>query len=282
MKIYVLTFTDVQTNEKQVEVYPTLKLAQIHRKGKIDDAIAKSNIPDLIGDESDYMCYVKDVCEATIEISYVSFHDFIAHKIVEYYCNERIEARLYYDIIYDVVCGFKTSEYPDIDNKSEVYLFISTKLHDAMALSACRRLTRGVGLSFENFNKVVGYLQKKVGNYDLARIINGEMIAHYQIQYDNDNPNEPLFNHKKVWAFSSTLWGGANFSPDFEFRLFEKYDDAADALIEKKKKVYDDFRSCYDEDDIFELSKDEPNPTEYRIYNSDDVWDGKVEARYIE
>ena len=236
MKVHVLTLTDVQTNEKHVEVYPTLKLAQIYMKGKRDDAIAASNTPDLIVDESDYRCYVKDVCEITIDEVEMNWHDLIAHKIVEHYCNNKVEARLYYDVIYDVVCGFKTNEYPDIDNNNEVELFIYNKLHDTMACSAAKRLTRGVGLSFENFNKVVVYLQKRVGFYDLAKIINGETISQYQIQYNNDHPNEPLFNHKKVWAFSSNWWGGGHFSPDFKFRLFEKYDDAADVLIAEKEK----------------------------------------------
>lgn len=285
MKIYVLTFTDVQTNEKQVEVYPTLKLAQIHMRGKVDDAIAASNTLDLIVDESDYRCYVKDVCEITIDEVEMNWHDLIAHKIVEHICESYAEANLYYDVIYNAVCGFETSEYPDIDNNCDVNMFICNKLRNTMSFAATKKLTEGVKLSYEKFNKVVGYLHDNLDICHLAKIINGKMIAQYQIQYNNDHPNEPLFNHKKVWAFSSNWWGGAHFSPDFKFRLFEKYDDAADALIEEKKKVYDDFRFFYGNDEIIETSIQDPNSTEYEIYekkNHDDAWVGKVEVRYIE
>jgi len=285
MKLYVLTFTNVHNNNKQVEVYPTLKLAQIHMKGKCDDAIAESSTFDLIINEDDYGCYVKDVCNITIDGVEMSFHDFIAHKIVEHYCEKIEEARLYYDVIYNMVCEFKTSDYPNIDHYSEVEMFIFNDLHNTASFAAAKKLTNGVGLSFEKLNRVVDYLNDNLDICDLAKIINGEMITQYKIQYDNDNPNEPLFNHKKVWAFSSKLWGGAHFSPDFEFRLFEKYDDAADALIEEKKKVYDHFRSYYAEDEIIETSNENANSTEYKIYekeNHDDAWVGKVEVRYIE
>lgn len=286
MKIYVLTFTDVKNNNKQVEVYPTLKLAQIHMRGKVDDAIAATtNNPDLIVHEDDYGCLVEHVCDITIDEVEVSFHDFIAHKIVEHICNSYTEANLYYDVIYNVVCGFETNEYPDIDDYEGVQIFIDYKLHSTMSCAATKKLTNGLGLSFENFNKVQNYLHNNVDICHLAKIINGGMIAQYQIQYDNDNPNDPLFKHKKVWAFSSNWFGGAHFSPDFKFRLFEKYDDAADALIAEKKKVYDDFRYFYVEDEIFEMSIEDTNLTEYKIYenkNHDDVWNGKVEVRYIE
>lgn len=285
MKLYVLTFTNVQTSEKQVEIYPTFRLAQIYMKGKLDDVIAASNNPDLIVEEDDCGCYVKDVCEITIDEVEVSFHDFIAHKIVEHICNSYIEADLYYDVIYDVVCGFETSEYPDIDDYSEVEIFINNNLHNTMAYSAAKKLTSGVECSYEKFHKVVSYLHDNVDICHLAKISNGEMIAQYQIKYDIDHPNETLFKHKKVWAFESKWLGGEHFSPDFAFRLFEKYDDAADALIDEKKKVYDNFRFVYDEDEIFEMSAEDANSTEYTIYdkkNSDDVWEGKVEVRYIE
>lgn len=285
MKLYILTFTNVQNNDKQVEIYPTFRLAQIYMKGKLDDAIAAANNPDLIIEENDYGCYIKDVCEITIDEVEMSWHDFIAHKIVEHYCENVVEASLYYDVIYDAVCGFEAAEYPDIDDYSEVEIFINNKLHNTMAYSAAKKLTSGVGLSYEKFNKVVSYLHDSVGLCHLAKISNGEMIAQYQIKYDIDHPNETLFKHKKVWAFESKWLGGGHFSPDFAFRLFEKYDDAADALIAEKEKVYDNFRLVYDEDEIFEMSAEDANSTEYTIYdkkNSDDVWEGKVEVRYIE
>lgn len=285
MKLYVLTLTDVQTNEKQVEVYPTLKLAQISMKGKRDDAIATSNILDPIVNEDDYGCYVQNTCEITIDEAEMDFHSFIAHKIVEHYCEKVEEAILYYDVIYNMVCGFKTSDYPNIDNDSEVEMFIFNDFHNTTSFAAAKKLTNGVGLSCEKFNKVVDYLNDNLGLCDLAKIINGEMITQYQIQYNNDHPNEPLFNQKKVWAFSSNWWGGAHFSPDFKFRLFEKDDDAVSALIAEKKKVYEEFRYFYDADEIMESSIEDTNLTEYKIYekkNHDDVWNGKVEVRYIE
>lgn len=286
MKIYVLTFTNIQNNDKQVEVYPTLKLAQIHMKGKVDDAIAQSNTPDLIADENDYMCYVKDVCEATIEISYVSFHDFIAHKIVEHYCENVVEASLYYDVIYDVVCGFETSEYPDIDDYESVQRFIDHKLHNTMSFAAAKKLTSGIGLSYEKFNKVVSYLHDNVGLCHLAKISNGEMITQYQIKYDIDHPKEPLFKLKKVWAFSSCMYGGGSFSPDyFEFRLFDKYDDAFDALVAKKNDISAEFALIYGKSDVVEDLFEDPNSTTYKVYekeNHDDLWVGNVETKYIE
>ena len=288
MKLYVLTFTDVQTNEKQVEVYPTLKLAQIHMRGKVDDAIAATtNNPDLHVGKNDYRCYIKDVCEITIDEVEVSFHDFIAHKITEHVCNSYTEANLYYDVIYNVVCGFETSEYPDIDNNCDVNKFICNKLRDTMSFAATKRLTESVKISYEKFNKVVSYLHDNLDICHLAKIINGEMITQYQIQYDSENPTETLFNHKKVWAFSSNWLGGAHYSPDFKFRLFEKYDDAADALIAEKENVYQDFRYFYGKDEIIKLSIEDTNAnsTEYEIYekeNHDDAWVGKVEVRYIE
>lgn len=285
MKIFILTFTDVQTNEKRVEVYPTMKLAQIYMKGKRDDAIAESNNLDLIVDENDYGCYIKDVCEITIDEVEMSLHDFIAHKIVEHYCEKVVEASLYYDVIYNIVSDYNTEEYPNIDNDDDVARFINHKLLNTMAYTAAKRLTKDVGLSYEKFNKVVSYLHNYVGICHLAKIINGEMITQYQIKYDIDHPKEPLFKHKKVWAFSSKWLGGGNFSPSFAFRLFEKYEDAADALIDEKKKVYNDFRLVYDEDAICETSIEDANSTEYTIFDkktSDDVWKGKVEVRYIE
>lgn len=285
MKIYVLTFTDVQTTEKQVEVYPTFHLAKIYMKGKVDDAIAASNTPDLIIDETDYMCYVKDVCVITIDEVEMNWHDFIAHKIVEHICNTNKGANLYYDVIYNVVCGFETSEYPDIDNNFDVIMFTCNKLRNTMSFAATKKLTNGVEISYEKFNKVVSYLHDNVDICHLAKIINGEMIAKYQIQYDNDNPNEPLFKHKKVWAFSSKLCGGAHFIPDYSFRLFENREDAIDALISKKNDIKKDFIGYYDEDELSVFSVEKSNSTEYVICekeHNDDLWEGKVEVRYIE
>lgn len=285
MKLYVLAFKNLQNNDKQIEVYPTLKLAQIHMRGKVDDAIAKFKNYDIIVVENDYGCDVKHVCESTIDEVEVSFHEFIAHKIVEHYCENVAEASPYYDVIYDIVDGFQTNEYPNIDNYEGVQMFIDYQVHNTMTIAAAKKLTNGVGLSFEKFNKVVHYLYDNVDNLHLAKIINGEMIVQYQNQYDNDNPDEPLFKNKKVWAFSSNWWGGAHFSPDFKFRLFEKYDDAVDALIVEKNKVYADFRNFYDEDEISEMSFEDTNSSKYEIYDKkyhDDYWVGKVEVRYIE
>jgi len=285
MKIYILTSTNLKTNEKRIEVYPTLKLAQIYMKSKRDDAIASSNILDLIVNEDNYGCYVKDVCDITIDEVEVSFHDFIAHKIVEHICNRYTEANLYYDVIYNAVCGFETSEYPDIDNNSDVSKFICNKLRNTMSFAATKKLTESVKLSYEKFNKVVGYIHDNIDICHLAKIINGEMITQYQIQYDSENPTETLFNHKKVWALSSCMYGGAHYFPNFTFRLFEKYDDAADALIAEKEKVYQDFRYFYGEDEIIESSTENANSTEYEISekeNHDDAWVGKVEVKYIE
>ena len=286
MKIYILTFTNVQTTEKQVEVYPTLKLAQIHMKGKVDDAIAAAtNNPDLIVCEDNYGCYVKDVCDITIDEVEVSFHDFIAHKIVEHCCENLGVSSLYYDVIYNIVNDYNTEDYPNIDDKNDIESFINHKLLNTMAYVATRKMTNGLELSYENFDKVVSYLYVNVGICDLSKIINGEMISQYQIKYNTDHPNEPLFNYKRVWTFSSNWLGGAHYSPNFTFRLFEKYDDAADALIAEKEKVYHDFRYFYGGDEIIESSIEDENSTEYEIYekeNHDDAWVGKVEVRYIE
>lgn len=285
MKLYVLTFTDVQTNEMQVEVYPTLKLAQIYMRGKCDDAIAASNTLDQIVSEDDYGCYVKDVCDITIDEVDMNWHDFIAHKIVEQICDRVTGANLYYDVIYNIVDGFETNEYPDIDNYEGVQNFIDYKLLNTMSFAAAKKLTDGVKLSYEKFNKVVIYLHDNVYICHLAKIINGEMITQYQIQYDTEHQTETLFNHKKVWAFSSNWWGGAHYAPNFTFRLFEKYDAAADALIAEKENVYHDFRSFYGEDEIIESLLEDPNSTTYEVYekeNHDDAWVGKVEVRYVE
>jgi len=285
MKIYVLTFTNLKNSEKQVEVHPTMKLAQIYMKGKVDDAIGSSSTIDFVVDENDYGCYIQNVCEATIDEVEMSLHDFIAHKIVEHYCENVVEASLYYDIIYDIVSEYNTEEYPNIDDYNEIEKFINHKLHRTMAFVAAKKLTSGVRLSCEQLQKVVAYLYDKVGLCHLAKIINGEMIIQYQIKYNIDNPNEPLFNHKKVWAFSSKWYGGGHFSPEFAFRLFEEYDDASDALIEEKKKVDNLFSLFYDEDEIFEMSTADSNSTKYTIYDKrdgDDIWEGKVEVRYIE
>lgn len=287
MKLYVLTFTDVQKNEKQVEVYPTMKLAQIYMRGKCDDAIAASNTLDLIVNEDDYGCYVKGVCDITIDEVEMNWHDFIAHKIVEHICDSVTDASLYYDVIYNIVDDYNTEDYPNIDDKNDIESFINYKLLNTMSFAATKKLTEGVKLSYEKFNKVVGYLHDNVDICHLAKIINGEMITQYQIQYDSEHPTETLFNHKKVWAFSSNWWGGAHYSPNLTFRLFEKYDDAADALIAEKEKVYQDFRYFYRKDEIIETSIENTNTnsTEYEIYEKeshDDAWVGKVEVRYIE
>ena len=290
MKLYVLTFTNVQNNNKQVEVYPTLKLAHIYMKGKRDDAIGTYNALGGIIDEDDYRCYVKDVCEITIDEVEMNWHDFIAHKIVEHICDSVTYANLYYDVIYNIVDDYNTEDYPNIDDKNDIESFINNKLLNTMAYVATKQLTKDkdVVLCYEKFSKVVSYLHDNVGICDLAKIINGELITQYQIQYNIDHPNEPLFNnHKKVWAFSSTWLGGAHYSPNFTFRLFEKYDDAADALIAEKENVYQDFRYFYGIDEIIETSIENinTNSTEYEIYekeNHDDAWVGKVEVRYIE
>lgn len=287
MKLYVLTFTNVQNNEKHVEVYPTLKLAQIYMKGKRDDAIASSNILDLIVNEDDYGCYVQNTCEITIDEVEMNWHDFIAHKIVEHICDSVKGANLYYDVIYNIVNDFYMEDYPNIDDKDDIDSFINYKLLNTMAYCAAKKLTDGFKPSYEELDKVVSYLHDNVYICHLAKIINGEMITQYQIQYDSENPTETLFNHKKVWAFSSNWFGGAHYSPDFKFRLFEKYDDAADALIAEKEKVYQDFRYFYGKDEIIESSIEDTNAnsTEYEIYekeNHDDAWVGKVEVRYIE
>lgn len=285
MKIYVLTFTNIQNNNKQVEVYPTFRLAQIYMKGKRDDAIGTSNTLDLIVDEDDYGCYVKDVCEMTIDEVEMSFHDFIAHKIVEHICNSYKGADLYYDVIYNVVCDFETSEYPDIDNNSDVSIFICNKLRNTMAYCATKKLTNGVECSYEKFHKVVSYLHDNVDICQLAKIINGEMITQYQIQYDSVNPTETLFNHKKVWAASFCMYGGACFCPEFEFRLFDEYDDAFAALLAKKNDILEEFSSIYGESDVVEDLSEDPNSTTYEVSEKEeryDIWIGKVEVRYIE
>lgn len=285
MKLYVLTFTDVQKNEKQVEVYPTMKLAQIYMKGKRDDAIASSSTLDLIVNEDDYGCYVQNVCEITIDEVEMNWHDFIAHKIVEHICDSVTYANLYYDVIYNIVDGFETNEYPDIDDDASVQNFIDYKLLNTMAYCATKKLTNGVECSYEKFHKVVGYLHDNVGICHLAKIINGEMITQYQIQYDSENPTETLFNHKKVWAASFCMYGGASFTPDFEFRLFDTYDDALAALLAKKNDILEQFSYSYDESDLIINLSEDKNLTTYEIYekeNRDDFWVGKVEVRYIE
>ena len=285
MKIYILTFTDVQTNEKQVNVYPTLKLAQKYMKSKRDDAISLSNTLDFIADESDYGCYVRDVCEASIEISYLNFHDFIAHKIVEHCCENLGVSSLYYDVIYNIVNDYNTEDYPNIDDKNDIESFINHKLLNTMAYVATKKMANGLELSYENFNKVVSYLYVKVGICDLSKIINGEMITQYQIQYDSEHPTETLFNRKKVWAASFCMYGGASFSPDFEFRLFDTYDDALAALLAKKNDILEEFSYSYDESDVIENLSEDQNSTTYEISEKedrDDIWVGKVEVRYIE
>lgn len=288
MKLYVLTFTDVQTTEKQVEVYPTLKLAQIHMKGKRDDAIATYATYatlDYIVNEDDYGCYVKDMCVITIDEVEVSFHDFIAHKIVEHICDRVTGANLYYDVIYNIVDGFETNEYPDIDDYESVQRFIDHNLHNTMSFAATKKMTNGLELSYEKFNKVVGYLHDKVDVCNLAKIINGEMITQYQIQYDSEHPSETLFNRKKVWAASFCMYGGASFSPDFEFRLFDTYDDALAALLAKKKDILEEFSYSYCESDVIENLSENQNSTTYEISEKedrDDIWVGKVEVRYVE
>lgn len=288
MKLYVLTFTDIQTNEKQVEVYPTMKLAQIYMKGKRDDAIASSSTLDLIVNEDDYGCYVQNVCEITIDEVEMNWHDFIAHKIVEHICDSVTYANLYYDVIYNIVDDYNTEDYPNIDDKNDIESFINHKLLNTMAYCATKKLTKDkdVVLCYEKFNKVVSYLHDNVGICDLAKIINGELITKYQIQYNIDHPNEPLFNnHKKVWAASFCMYGGASFTPDFEFRLFDTYDDALAALLAKKNDILEQFSYSYDESDlIINLSEDQ-NSTTYEISEKedrDDIWVGKVEVRYIE
>lgn len=287
MKIYVLTFTDVQTNKKQVEVYPTLKLAQTQMRGKVDDAIATSNTLDLIVEENKYWFYVKDVCELTIDEVEMNWHDFIAHKIVEHYCEKVVEANVYYDVIYDIVKDYNTENYPNMDDCDDIDRFINYKLLNSMSFLAAKKMTIGIGISYGNSRKVAGYLYDNVDICNLAKIINEEKkaITEYQIQYDIDHPNEPLFNHKKVWAFSSKLFGGAHFLPDYSFRLFENREDAEDALISKKNDIKKDFIHYYDEDELTILSVKKSNSTEYIICekeNNDDVWEGKVEVRYIE
>ena len=285
MKIYILTFTDVQTNEKQVNVYPTLKLAQKYMKSKRDAAISLSNTLDLIVGENDYGCYVKDVCEITIDEVEMDFHSFIAHKIVEHCCENLGVSSLYYDVIYNIVNDYNTEDYPNIDDKNDMESFINHKLLNTMAYVATKKMANGLELSYENFNKVVGYLHDNVGICQLAKIINGEMITQYQIQYDSVNPTETLFNRKKVWAASFCMYGGSSFFPDFEFRLFDSYDDALAALLAKKNNILEQFSCWYDESDVSENLSENQNSTTYEIYENedrDDIWVGKVEARYIE
>lgn len=285
MKLYVLTFTDVQTNEKQVEIYPTFRLAQTYMKRKIDNAIASANNPDLIVDENDYGCYVKDVCEITIDEVEMDFHSFIAHKIVEHCCENLGVSSLYYDVIYNIVNDYNTEDYPNIDDKNDIESFINHKLLSTMAYVATNKMTNGLELSYENFNKVVSYLHDKVGICVLPKIINGEMITQYQIQYDSEHPTETLFNRKKVWAASFCMYGGSSFFPDFEFRLFDSYDDALAALLAKKNNILEQFSCWYDESDVSENLSENQNSTTYEIYENedrDDIWVGKVEVRYIE